>query len=59
MRKNRVQLYQNLVLLLITICAGPGTVVQKMYDKIEPGRNITGELVAVPGVRSYPECVLM
>ena len=42
MRRNSVQLYQNYFLvLLVTICAAEGTAVQKIYDKLEPGQNIS------------------
>ena len=52
---NRLQFYQNLVVLLMTISVAETSVVQRIYNKLEPGQIITGEIVPV---RSQPECAL-
>ena len=46
------------LVLLLTLCGTQATAVQDMYTKLEPGQNITGEVVEELTATARQECAL-
>ena len=45
-----------MMMMMMTICATHGTVVENVFDMMEPGQNITGTRLAELATKSNIQC---
>ena len=54
--ENNVHFNRILLLLMAVVCATQANIVQTLYEKVESGQNITGNIAAEITTRSRIQC---